>query len=490
MCHEKLMWFRRVLLCVISVIVLGALNGEAQAAARVLAVKSFQKAGEELLEIQFSEPVEKQKLFSLDAPQRVVLDVSKVESAAVALPSDYDGRVMQSVRFGQNSPATSRFVITLNEAVKAVNAHEFDAQGDTPFRIVVALSIGDAALQQINRSVNDAADVKEQEVAQVDEKKEEESSSFFSFFTRRSNPKDDAVATEGARDAYPVSGRLPRGYRPSVGGDAGAFASKETVTYQRDDAPVEAAKIAPQEEVTNAPEPEQEEVVTAPKNKGLPLVVIDAGHGGKDPGAIGARGEKEKTITLAFAKRLANVLNNSGRYRAKLTRDGDSFIMLGERVEIARRAGASLFISLHADSAPGSQAEGLSVYTVSETASDKASEKLAASENNADKIGGLNLGVQEKVVADILSDLAYRETKNKSTEFAEAIARAMRKSNVRMLPDPHRFAGFRVLKAPDVPSVLIELGFISTPSEAANLQSSAHRDRITKAIVAGIDDYL
>jgi N-acetylmuramoyl-L-alanine amidase len=443
-------------------------SGAASAGARVLSVEAYSKAGEELIEIQFSEEVHKQKLFMLDNPDRVVLDVDKMDNSVVALPSNYEGALVRSLRFGQNSPQTSRFVIALNQAANSVTAHEFSAEDGKPYRIVVAMSVSDAELKKQHLSVAPR----------------ESSGSFFSLFS--DGKREEGIQSQDTSSplSVRVSENLPQGYKPSA-----------TVTFS-DTPPKDAKKNTGDEVVRQDMMPvlvdestKDKKTSSHPKASGKPLIVIDAGHGGKDPGASGQNGEQEKMITLAFAKQLASVINGSGRYRAKLTRDGDSFIMLGERVEIARRAGAALFISLHADSAPGSQAEGLSVYTVSETASDKESAKLAESENNADSIGGLDLGNQEKVVADILTDLARRETKNKSTDLAQSITRSMQRSNVRMLKDPHRFAGFRVLKAPDTPSVLIELGFISTPEEAAQLKSSAHRERITRAILGGVDGY-
>lgn len=224
--------------------------------------------------------------------------------------------------------------------------------------------------------------------------------------------------------------------------------------------------------------------------KEKPLIVIDPGHGGIDPGASGSGRGFEKDIVLEHAFALKRALLDTGRYRVLLTREGDHFIRLRDRVEIARKAGASLFISLHADSAEGKSPRGLSVYTVSDEASDKESEALAAKENKADVLAGFNLAEEQKDVADILISLAQRETKNNSSLLADTLVKVLRKENIKLLENPHRFAGFAVLKAPDVPSVLVEIGFISNKEEEKLLKSKTHRIRVSKGLAKGIDSYM
>ena len=219
------------------------------------------------------------------------------------------------------------------------------------------------------------------------------------------------------------------------------------------------------------------------------LVAIDAGHGGQDPGAIGPDGSHEKDITFAIAKAVKSALLASGHYKAYLTRSDDSFVLLRDRIVRARKAKADLFISIHADSAPGGEARGLSVYTLSDTASDKQAELLAKKENQVDILSGMDMEVDNKEVADILIDLVRRETRTASMQFADAITTSMQASGVRLLQNPHRYAGFAVLKAPDIPSVLVETGFISNAQEEKLLSSAPYRDRLARAIVAGIDRY-
>lgn len=229
----------------------------------------------------------------------------------------------------------------------------------------------------------------------------------------------------------------------------------------------------------------------APK-KTQKIIVIDPGHGGIDPGATGTDGVREKTITLAAAKELQKQMQKNPNYKVILTRDRDIFIPLKERRDIARRKQADLFISLHADivgSGDGS-VRGASIYTISDEASDAESAKLAARENLSDAIAGIDIGKQDDAeVAGILIDLAMRETMNQSKRFATTLAGNFGKSKVRLLDKPLRAAGFAVLKAPDVPSVLIEMGFLSSPDETTLLQSAQHRAKLAKAISSGVNDY-
>ena len=226
----------------------------------------------------------------------------------------------------------------------------------------------------------------------------------------------------------------------------------------------------------------------AKTSKSQKIVVLDAGHGGVDPGAIGVSGVYEKNITLAMARELKEVIEKQYGYKVYLTRNRDVFIPLRDRVKIARRHDADLFLSIHADSARNRKAKGLSVYTLSETASDKEAAALAEKENKADIVAGLNFAEHSKEVSDILLNLAQRETMNRSSEFATFMVQEMRKST-HTLDNTHRFAGFAVLKAPDVPSVLMELGYLSNPTEEKQLQQKAYRKKLAVSAAKAIDKY-
>lgn len=220
----------------------------------------------------------------------------------------------------------------------------------------------------------------------------------------------------------------------------------------------------------------------------LPVVVIDAGHGGKDVGTISVLGEKkyEKDVVLAIAKAIKKELDASGRVKAILTRDDDTYLRHRDRFGIARQNNAALFISVHADSAPVPNASGATVYTLSETASDAEAARLAAKENRSDIIAGVDLAVETNEVSDILIDLAQRETMNTSAEFAAILQREMRQ-DIKVRSQFHRFAGFLVLKAPDVPSVLLETGYLSNEEDSKFLFSASGQQRIAKAVRRAVE---
>lgn len=215
-------------------------------------------------------------------------------------------------------------------------------------------------------------------------------------------------------------------------------------------------------------------------------VVIDAGHGGVDTGAKGVSGLLEKTITLAFALELKNKLDSIGIYDAFLTRDRDDFLRLDERVRIARRHEADLFISIHADAIRLRNVRGATVYTVSDKASDAEAAAKAVRENLADEIAGFEVEDEHPEVTDILADLIRRETHGFSIRFARSLVGEL-SGAIEMIPtNPHRFAGFRVLRAPDVPSVLLELGYLSNHEDEALLRDPVWREKAAEKIAAAI----
>ena len=220
-----------------------------------------------------------------------------------------------------------------------------------------------------------------------------------------------------------------------------------------------------------------------------PVVVVDPGHGGLDTGAMGAGGEEEKNVVLRFATTLNNLLLESGRYRVLMTRVDDNFVKLDDRVRIARDAAADLFISIHADSlADPFGVRGATVYTLSETASDGEAARLAEKENRADIIAGVDLASETDDVADILIDLARRETKVFSMRFAHNLVTSV-KPVIRLNKNPTRAASFVVLKAPDVPSVLLELGYMTSQEDLKLLTSPEWREKAAAAMVRAIDGF-
>lgn len=226
----------------------------------------------------------------------------------------------------------------------------------------------------------------------------------------------------------------------------------------------------------------------APLVKKKKVVVLDPGHGGKDPGAIGRSfGTYEKNITLSMGKELKSVLEAKG-YKVYLTRSTDIFIPLRKRVQIARSYHADLFVSIHADSTVNRKAQGFSIYTLSETASDKEAEALAERENKADIIDGMDFSDNSPEINDVLISLSQNDSRNKSSKFATYVVNEV-KRNVKMVNNAHKFAGFAVLKAPDVPSVLLEMGYLSNYTEEKQLRQPWYRKRIAEHMVKAVDRY-
>jgi N-acetylmuramoyl-L-alanine amidase len=214
-------------------------------------------------------------------------------------------------------------------------------------------------------------------------------------------------------------------------------------------------------------------------------VVIDPGHGGVDGGAEGLSGTVEKEVTLAFAKELKDKLSVSGKYDVFMTRDDDTFLRLDDRVRIARQHEADLFISIHADTISLKGIRGATVYTVSDKASDAEAQALADRENLSDRLAGIEVKADSPEVTDILIDLIRRETHSFSMSFANTLVDELGTS-VGLINNPHRFAGFRVLRAPDVPSVLVELGYLSNPKDEAQLIDPDWRDKAAESITNAV----
>jgi N-acetylmuramoyl-L-alanine amidase len=228
-------------------------------------------------------------------------------------------------------------------------------------------------------------------------------------------------------------------------------------------------------------------LVQGPKRADAPLVVIDAGHGGHDPGSSSSNGgEQEKNVALKIARAIRDELLDSGKVRVALTRSDDRFLVLQERREIARQLRADLFISVHCDSAPNNSARGASIYTLSETSSDRVAAALAARENKADVINGIDLSRESNDVSSILIDLAQRETLNSSSTFATELQREL-SPLIGLKPTFHKFAGLMVLKAPDVPSVLLETGYISNDDDLALLTSEDYRHKIAIGVRRAVE---
>ena len=225
----------------------------------------------------------------------------------------------------------------------------------------------------------------------------------------------------------------------------------------------------------------------------MPVIVIDPGHGGIDPGAVGTNDLLEKNIVMAVATKLQQALIAKGHYRVQLTRKEDVFVSLDQRVAMSRQSAANLFISIHADSIEQSSLtqniSGATVYTLSERASDEQARKMAEKENASDLLAGLTpTGKEDDDVKDILIDLMKRETATFSAEFSQVLRNKM-KSSVQLSRDPARSAAFKVLKQTHAPSVLIELGYVSNADEAKRLSSPEWQQKVANSIAAAVDTY-
>lgn len=364
------------------------------------------------------------QLFTLADPYRVVLDMPEVGWRLPARPLPKRTGLFDSMRYGLFKPGQSRMVLEANAPVEIKAAFLLGPGEDRGYRFVLDLARSD---------------------------------------------RESFIA--GLQDSRLVSG--------VTGGAPDEPAAVSTVSVSS--APASAGGMV---EPAFMPAPHKPRFGTGEKL----TVVVDPGHGGADPGTIGASGSYEKHITLAFARDMKDILEATGRYGVVLTRDRDRYVPLRQRVDIARKADADLFISLHADSIKNRKVRGASVYTLSETASDKEAAALAEKENKVDVIAGVDLSHESPEVTNILIDLAQRETMNESARFANLLIDDLQNAT-KMLRNTHRFAGFVVLKAPDVPSVLVELGFLSNPTDERNLQSRDHRRGMARAMVRAIDSY-
>ncbi len=371
----------------------------------------------------------KYQAFTLQNPHRVVVDLADVRWTARFEAPGPAGSVVERIRHGRFSSETARVVIDCRSqvAVRNVSLQQIPAGG---YQLVVDLTA--AATRSGGRAPVRAAS------GQAEERP---------VIGATSLPIEELLSSPDAARPEPI--------------------------------PVAAAALA-------LPKPRPHKAANAAAAQWV--VAIDAGHGAQDPGAISLHGTYEKHITLATARALRDELKALGRYRVVMTRDRDTFIRLRGRIAIARAAGADLFVSLHADTTDNPATRGLSVYTLSERASDAEAAALAEKENRVDTLGGFHLKGEAPDVTDILIDLVQRDTKNQSVQFAALIEREAGEETA-LLPQTHRFAGFAVLKAPDIPSVLIELGFLSNPTDERQLRDSSHRRRLAQAIARAIDGY-
>jgi N-acetylmuramoyl-L-alanine amidase len=418
-------------------------------------------------------------VYVIASPYRVIVDLPEV---AFQLPPGLGAKgrgLVSAYRYGRLEEGRSRIVMDVTGPVLIEKAFVVPPEAGQPARMVVDLIATDpqtfaarlAPAPEVAAAggaatpvpppgpaapAPEAASSPEQQVAAVDPHPTE-------------TPVDDPPAESTAIDA--IGGAAPPQAAPA------APAGEEIAALPMALPATEGTPATPA-----APQPEPK------KPAGRKMIVLDPGHGGIDPGASGVKGTLEKDVVLALALAMRDAIVAAGRYDVKLTRESDVFISLAERVRFARKHGADLFIALHADSLRGPTVRGATVYTLSEKASDREAEALAEKENRADVIAGVDLGGDSEEIAGILIDLAQRETKNASVSLAKKIVDEL-DGVTGLTGQPHRSAGFRVLRAPDVPSVLLEAGYLSSKQDEALLTSPEWRAEVAGALVEALDAY-
>ncbi len=425
-------------------------------------------------------------VYVLSSPYRVMIDMPDVDFRLKGRVRNRSGGLVRAVRYGRMAPGKARIVLEVDGPVLIRRSYALHPQGGHPARLVVELVRTDegtfrALLAAVGekgpgngeggkRGASDARPLRAGDPV----------------------PEDLPVITQAYRRLVEMAAAGEEPQRPSS--IAELLENTPVMFDMPRSGPGKAkarnsarkrTKEGRRQDMRSRKEKDGEKVATVPR---LPLIVIDPGHGGKDPGAIGYRRHKEKDLVLAFARTLAAKLRATGRYRVLLTRSGDTFLTLRERVRFARRHDAALFISIHADMFRTRSVHGAAIYTLSERASDQEAAELARKENAADVIDGVDLGADSEEIRGILIDLTMRETKNHSIWLARNLASQMRRVT-KVRPRPVRSADFRVLRNPEVPAVLVELGYVYNAKDVRNMLSPRWRERTAGAMVTAVNRY-
>jgi len=389
--------------------------------------------------------------FTLGNPARVVIDLPEVGWRLPARPLPGATGVFEKLRYGLYKPGNSRVVLDIRTPAAITRAFILEPQGEKGFRAVIDLT--PTTSETFLRNAGKAP-------VRVTAPRPSPP------LPAAASPKNKMVLVKGPDQAAAPVAVTAKGPKASRSG-------------------LQPPPPPPQQATPFRLAPRKPELKRRGKKR---VVIIDPGHGGADPGTIGISGIYEKHLTLSMARELKKRLERTGRFKALLTRDRDIFIRLRDRVQVARDAKAELFISIHADSVRDKSIKGSAVYTLSEKASDREAQELADKENKADLIAGVDLTYETPEVTNILIDLAQRESMNQSARFAATLVKELRR-NIKVLRNSHRFAGFAVLKAPDIPSVLFEMGFLSNPSDERALRSRKYRARLAAMVVRSMEAY-
>ncbi|MGI9509383.1 MAG: N-acetylmuramoyl-L-alanine amidase [Geminicoccaceae bacterium] len=378
---------------------------------------------------------------TFDGPPRLVVDLPNVSWQLPERRGTRAYRMVRGFRFGKQANGVSRLIVDMDRPFKIETVFELPPTDSSGYRIVTDLAPLPPHVTMRNQSVR--------------------STSYEAALARPEvvpAPKRRPVADQQIESAVPTQNRTAQ--KDQVAGDR--IASENAVPIP-------------------APRPS----ALVPKR----MIVIDPGHGGIDPGASGQRGTYEKNVVLSMALELRRHLVDSGRYDVILTRGDDSFIRLRDRLQIARASGGHLFLSLHADSlANDTDVRGAAVYTLSDQASSEEAERLASVENRSDILGGIDLSHHEPLVTQILIDLAQRDANSKSLKIADLMVTELG-DVTKLLRKQRQQAGFVVLKSPDMPSALIELGYLSNRKDEVRLTNQDHIVDLAKAMVRAIDRY-
>jgi N-acetylmuramoyl-L-alanine amidase len=412
-------------------------------------------------------------VFYVPDPDRIVIDLDEVDWRVAAGHKLQGTALVAALRYGLFKAGTSRIVLDLQQpAVVANIGMEAAGSGTSSGRRALVIDLHASSAANFKVAVRTGLP-----------------QSATSTTGSPPTPAGTDTAQESSGQNAPSADAGKEAViSPAKGGQATTQQANKTTSGKASVSganQVQASQTQPTQTQASAAGTKAPKAKVAPPLK--PMVVIDAGHGGIDPGAMG-NGVMEKNITLAVALALKKELLATGHYRVTLTRDTDVYIPLRDRFKVARDNGADLFISLHADSHNDPFMRGASIYTLSETASDAEAADLANQENKSDIIAGVDLSKQNGMVTDILINLAQRDTINQSNTFAGLLVSEL-KSDTLMLEHSHRSAGFAVLKAPDVPSVLIEMGYISSDQDEQLLSNKQHQQRLAKAIRRAVDDF-
>ncbi|MCW5700280.1 MAG: N-acetylmuramoyl-L-alanine amidase [Rhodospirillales bacterium] len=421
--------------------------------------------------------------FSLSDPCRIVFDLDQVDWQLPVDRLTIENDLLKSLRYGLFQPGTSRVVLDCSAPLAIDEARFIPGQGGQGQRLVVDLIRTSEAVFAKMVRVPDSAGAKQEE---ANAKQADDAETAADTLRHDGSiAKTDVARTESNDEPSPGTaiGASPESKdavdrKTPVGGTTIAKTSRGIAPVFRPLPPA----LTPTPVVFRAPLRKPHRVSSQM------VIVLDPGHGGQDPGAISSSGVREAKITLRAARILRQELLRRGHYRVVMTRDRDTFVRLRDRIRIAREAGADLFLSIHADANPVSWVRGASVYTLSEKASDDEAAALAERENKVDLISGVDLSVEEPEVATILIDLAQRETMNDSARLASMLVDELGRSTA-LLRNTHRFAGFAVLKAPDVPSVLVELGLLSNREDERLLQREAYLLKLATAVAMATDTY-